>query len=92
VVSGYDYVFLAPAAAPIAGGALALALGAIGASSALVAAGGIGTSLAVLLIAPPSFRNWQLAGFNRRLPFRRDSLAGSQQRAQNGSLARLFPE
>jgi hypothetical protein len=92
VVPGYDSILLAPAAAPIAAGAISFGLDLIGAPAGLVMAGGLGTSLAVLLIAPPSFRNWQLAGFNRRLPFRRDSLARSQQRAQNKSMARLFAE
>lgn len=92
VIPGYDHVLLAPAAAPIAAGAASFALAAVGASPSVVAAGGISASLALLLLAPPSFRSWQLTGFHRRVPFKRDTAAKAQQRTQRISLAWLFPE
>jgi hypothetical protein len=69
VIPGYDYAMLAPIGAILAGNAMSVGLALLRAPAAVIAASGIGISLAVLLIAPPTFRNWQLTGLHRRIPF-----------------------
>lgn len=68
VLPRYDYGMLAPIAAIIVGPALTLGLQGV-LPEALDVAIGVAISLAILLIAPPTFRNWQLTGFHRRIPF-----------------------
>jgi hypothetical protein len=92
LIPGYDYVLLAPAAAPLIGAVTSIAFAWLGASAPLIVAAGVGTSFAALLIAPPSFRHWQLTGLHRRSPFKKDSLAHAQERASYPSLARIWPE
>jgi energy-coupling factor transporter ATP-binding protein EcfA2 len=82
---------LVATAAPLIGAVTSIAFARLGASAPLIIAAGVGVSLAILLIAPPSLRHWQLTGFHRRSPFKKDSLAHAQQRASYPSLARIWP-
>lgn len=82
VIPGYDYAMIAPAAAIFFAIGSAVALAYLRAPAALIAATGVAVSLAVLLIAPPTFRNWELTGFHWRVPY---SLAARRKQRRLGS-------
>lgn len=92
VVPGYDQVLVAPAVAPIVAGVVAVAAAGTSAPVPLIVAVGSAAGLTVLLMAPPTFRDWQLTGFHRRGPFRKDSLASAQRRTRRGTVERLWQE
>jgi hypothetical protein len=69
IIAGYDYVMLAPALAVPLAILVPLALGAVGVSVALSVASTAAASLAVLLVAPPGLRHWQLTGMHRAVGF-----------------------
>ena len=71
VVRGYDQMLLAPIAAPIVGGVIALGLGRIATSGPLIVALAGAASTAVLLMGPPSMPVWQLTGNHRTTGFQR---------------------
>lgn len=67
IIPGYDLVMLAPATVLPVAMLLPLALGGIGASPPITVATTSATSLAILLVAPPSLRVWQLTGTHRTI-------------------------
>lgn len=71
VIPGYDYAILAPAASLLVAGALSFGLGWLRVPPSVIVACSVGVVLAVLLMAPPTFRTWQLTGLHRRIPFAR---------------------
>jgi hypothetical protein len=90
LIVGYDYVLLAPAAAPAAAGAVSAALAWLAMPPPLILAAGVAASLAISLMAPPTFREWQLTGSHRRAPFRKDTPIHARRRANRESYALLF--
>lgn len=82
VIPGYDYAMIAPIAAIVVAFATAVGLEWLRAPASLIAASGVAVSLAVLLIAPPTVRNWELTGFHWRVPF---SVAGRRNQRRLGN-------
>ncbi|HEY2589155.1 MAG TPA: hypothetical protein VGI81_25655 [Tepidisphaeraceae bacterium] len=82
VIPGYDYAMIAPIGAIVVPAATALGTAWLRAPAALIAASGVAVSIAVLLIAPPTLRNWELTGCHRRIPF---SLAARRKQRRLGN-------